>query len=114
MHRRLNHPAFGLFVIQRLSGALLALMLLIHLATVIYAVHGGLNVAEIIARVRGNGFWIFFYGTFATAAIVHATIGLRNILNEWTATNRRVIDLVITIYAIGSIWLSFRAIEAIW
>ncbi len=114
MHRRLNSPELTLFAIQRLSGALLALLLLVHLVTIIYAVQGGLSVMEIVERVRGNRFWFLFYGLFVATAVTHAAIGLRKILAEWTSAHRRFIDLVVTMYFIGVIWLSVEAMEAIW
>ncbi len=113
MSTRQKDIQFTLFIVQRLSGALLAALMLVHLATVIYAVQGGLSVAEIVARVRGNGFWIAFYGVFAFAAVIHAAIGLRKILTEWTAVHRQVIDAVLALYVIGAVWLSVQAIEAI-
>ena len=39
-----------LWAAQRLSAAVLALCVLVHLATLIYAVRGGLSAAEILGR----------------------------------------------------------------
>ncbi len=114
MNIRLTDPTFTLFVLQRASGALLALLLLVHLVTIIYAVQGGLTVAEIVDRVRGNMFWIVFYAAFGLTAAVHATIGLRKILTELFSINHRIIDLLITVYLIGAFWLCTEAISAIW
>jgi len=111
---RLSDSGFTLFILQRLSGALLAFLLFIHLVTIIFAVQGGLSVAEIVDRVRGNFFWISFYGVFALTAVIHAMIGLRKILIEWSPINRRVVDVIVSLYVIGALWLGFQAIEAIW
>lgn len=114
MNIQLNDPTFKLFVLQRATGALLAVLLFVHLVTVIYAVQGGLSVTEITERVRGNLFWITFYSVFGLTAIVHALIGLRKILIELLPVNRRVVDIVVTLYLITALWLGTQAIAAIW
>src|SRR5574341_1374263 len=43
-----------LWAAQRASAAVLALCVAVHLATIVYAVQGGLTGAEILARTRGN------------------------------------------------------------
>jgi len=72
-----------LWVAQRASAAVLAVCVLVHLATIIYAVQGGLSGAEILARTRGNSAWFAFYTFFVLAVAVHAPIGLRAVLAEW-------------------------------
>jgi len=68
---------------QRVSAMALAFFVLVHLATLIYAVQGGLSAAEILGRTRGS--WLFggFYSVFVVAAAVHASIGLAGIAREW-------------------------------
>ena len=61
---------------QRASAALLAICVVVHLTTVIYAVQNGLSAAEILGRTRGNPAWLLFYVVFVTAVAVHAPIGL--------------------------------------
>jgi fumarate reductase subunit C len=72
-----------LWVAQRASAALLALCVVVHLATMIYAIRGGLSAAEILARTRGSAGWLAFYSVFVAAVAVHAPIGLRPVLAEW-------------------------------
>ena len=72
-----------LWAAQRATAAILALCVTVHLATIIYAVHGGLSAAEILGRTRGNGAWLAFYSLFVIAAAIHAPIGLRPVLGEW-------------------------------
>ena len=108
-----TNPALAVFLVQRLSGALLAILLLVHLATIIYAVRNGVSVAEILDRVQGNWVWISFYGIFVIAAVVHATIGLRNILIEMLSIQRRIVDLVVLAYLVTGALLGFSAIKAI-
>ena len=72
-----------LWVAQRASAAVLALCVFVHLATMIYAVRGGLTAAEILARTRGSISWLVFYSLFVLAIVVHVPIGLRAVLGEW-------------------------------
>ncbi len=111
--RSVNIDLF-VFVTQRVTGALLALLLLIHLITIMFAVQGDLSVSEIVARVRGNVAWITFYGLFIIIVVMHAMIGLRNILTEMSNLNRRVIDLAVITYAAVTLILGVEAIKAIW
>jgi fumarate reductase subunit C len=72
-----------LWVAQRASAAVLALCVAVHLATMVYAIRGGLSAAEILARTKGNFGWLAFYSVFVLAVTVHAPIGLRSVLQEW-------------------------------
>ncbi len=72
-----------LFLAQRLSALLLAPLVLIHLAMIIYAVQGGLDSSEILSRTQGSLFWAMLYGLFVLAVAVHGAIGIRVIAYEW-------------------------------
>jgi fumarate reductase subunit C len=72
-----------LWFAQRASAAVLALCVVVHLITIVYAVRGGLSAAEILSRTRGSGGWMAFYTLFVFAVSVHAPIGLRAIAIEW-------------------------------
>ena len=72
-----------LYLAQRISAAIMAPLVLVHLGVMIYAIQGGLSADEILARTRGSLLWGGFYGLFVIAVAVHAAIGLRNILSEW-------------------------------
>ena len=72
-----------LWVAQRASAAVLALCVTVHLATMIYAIQGGLSAAEILSRTQGSAGWLAFYSLFVLAVTVHAPIGLRPVLAEW-------------------------------
>src|SRR5262249_11820773 len=63
-----------LWLTQRLSAAVLAGAVALHLATIIYAVKGGLRAADILARLHGSTFWLLFYGAFVIAVALHAPI----------------------------------------
>ena len=72
-----------LYFAQRLTALIMAPLTLGHLAVMIYAVQGGLSVAEILARTQGSVAWFLFYGGFVVAVAVHAAIGLRVVVSEW-------------------------------
>jgi fumarate reductase subunit C len=88
-----------LWMAQRASAAVLALCVVVHLATIIYAVRGGLTGAEILARTRGNAAWFAFYSLFVLAVTVHAPIGLRAVLGEWLGWRGRARDWVLLAFA---------------
>jgi fumarate reductase subunit C len=71
-----------LWAAQRASAAVLAICVIVHLVTMIYAVRNGLTAGEILGRTRGSIGWAAFYGVFVAAVAVHAPIGLRNVLSE--------------------------------
>jgi succinate dehydrogenase subunit C len=73
-----------LWILQRATAVVLALAVLVHLVTLIYAVRHGVSAAAILARTQGNAAWLGFYLVFATAAALHAGIGLRAMLRELT------------------------------
>lgn len=94
---------------QRISGAVLALAVLVHLATLVFAVRGGLSAAEIVARVKGNGAWLAFYVVFVVAVTVHAPIGLRTVLKEMTPLPARAADVLVSLFGIALLVLGLRA-----
>lgn len=102
------------FYIQRISGGLLAGCLLIHIATILYAVQGGLSVAEIQNRIQGSEFWFVLYSIFIFAAIVHAAIGLKNVFSEWIKLPPVLISVLVLVYFVVSSFLGISAILAIW
>ena len=73
-----------LYMAQRLSALVMAPLVVGHIAVMIYAVQDGLSAAEILGRTRGSLFWALFYGGFVVAVSIHAAIGLRTIICEWT------------------------------
>jgi fumarate reductase subunit C len=104
----------GLWFAQRATGALLALFVLVHLATMIYAVHGGLSAAEILGRTRGNLPWAVFYALFVVAVAVHAPLGLRNVLAETFGWRGRSLDLALAALALALLLLGLRAVWAVY
>ena len=102
-----------LFVLQRLSAMLLAPLVLVHLGLILYAVRGGLTAEEILARTQGSIGWALFYGVFVLAAGVHAPIGVRNVLREWTGWRSRSLDVGMLILAAALLATGLRAVWAV-
>ena len=103
--------AARLFLLQRASAGVLAVAVLVHLATIIVAVRGGLSAGEILARTSGNLAWLGFYALFVIAAAIHAPIGLRSVLAE--TFNWRGSSLEVTVAAMGLV-LAAWGLRAVW
>ena len=99
-----------LWAAQRASAAILAIGVAVHLATILYAVRGGLSAAEILGRTRGSLVWLGFYGLFVLAVAVHTPIGLRTIAREWTSWKGRSLDLALIGFALLLALAGWRAI----
>ena len=102
-----------LYLLQRASAMLLAPLVLLHLGLILYAIEGGLSADEILGRTKGSLFWAGFYGLFVLAAALHAPIGLRNILREWTRLRGRSLDLATVGFALLLLVLGLRAVWAV-
>jgi fumarate reductase subunit C len=102
-----------LFLAQRASAAVLALAVAVHLATILYAVRGGLTAADILGRTRGNIAFLIFYGLFVIAVAIHAPIGLRNIFREWTRWRGATLDATLVLFALALLGLGTRAVVAV-
>jgi fumarate reductase subunit C len=99
-----------LWVAQRASAAVLALCVVVHLVTMIYAIRGGLSAAEILSRTRGNAGWLAFYSLFVLAVTVHAPIGLRSVVTEWFGWRGRACDIFLVALAMLLAVLGMRAV----
>lgn len=100
-------------MLQRASAAVLGALLVVHLATIIYANRGGLTIAEITGRLQSSFLWQLMYAVFIVAALVHAAIGIRNVLAETPAIPGSVSAGIIIAYTLGSATLGVLAILAI-
>ena len=103
-----------LFLAQRASAVVLAFAVTVHLATIIYATHAGLTAAQVLGRTRGNGAFLALYVIFVLAVTIHAPIGLRNVLREWTAWRGRSLDGALAIFAVLLLALGLRAAFALY
>lgn len=102
-----------LFVLQRLTALILAPLVLVHLGLILYAVRDGLTAQEILGRTQGSLGWALFYGTFVLAAAIHAPLGLRTILREWTGASARFATLFSVAFGVLLAGLGLRAVAAV-
>ena len=102
-----------LWTAQRVSAMVLALCVVAHLATIIYAVRHGLSAAEILGRTHGNYAWLAFYATFVAAVAIHAPIGLRTILAESFGWRGVVADLALLVLGVVLALWGWRAAFAV-
>lgn len=103
-----------LFIVQRASAAVLAFLVSIHLATIIYAIRGGLTAGEVLARTHGNDLFLAFYLLFVVTVSAHAPIGLRNVLREWTRWHGRSLDVALALFALLLAFMGIRAAFAVY
>jgi fumarate reductase subunit C len=103
-----------LFLAQRITAAMLVLAVLVHLATILYAVRGGLSAAEVLGRTHGNVWFLGFYTLFVVAVAIHAPIGLRNIAREWMRWRGPTLDLAAAGIALALLVLGLRAVIAVY
>ena len=102
-----------LWTAQRLSAAILAVCVLVHLVTIVYAVRGGWSAAERLGRTRGSAGWGVFYTVFVLAVAVHAPVGLRNVLAESFDWRGRSLEIVVFIVSLAIALLGLRAVYAV-
>ena len=102
-----------LSLMQRLSALVLAPLVLVHLGLIVYAVGEGLSAGEILGRTRGSVFWGAFYGLFVVAAVVHAPIGLCNVVREMTPWRGRSLCVASFVFGFGLLALGLRAVWAV-
>ena len=102
-----------LYLAQRISAAIMAPLVLLHLGLMIYAIQGGLDAGEILARTRGSLFWGSSYAVFVMAVAVHATIGLRGIMREWLQLRGALLSMLSWFCFAGLLYTGLRAIAGL-
>ena len=102
-----------LYLWQRLTAAVMVPLLLVHIAVIFYATRQGLTASDILTRTRGSIAWAVFYGAFVAAAAIHASIGIRSILIEWTALTRTSAGLASVCFGAALLALGGRAVLAV-
>lgn len=103
-----------LFLAQRATAAILGIAVLAHLAIIIHAERAGLTAGALLSRTRGNGALFAFYALFVVAAAIHAPIGLRNVMSEWTPWRGRSLDIVMAFLALLLLGAGLRAVYAVY
>jgi hypothetical protein len=72
------------FVLQRASAAVLALCVVVHLATIIYAVRHALSAQAIVGRMHANVLWPAFYTLFVVPSpSMRRSVFARSPTNGW-------------------------------
>ncbi len=102
-----------LYVWQRATAALMAPLVLVHIAVILYATRAGLSAADILSRTHNSIAWATFYGIFVAAASIHASIGVRNILVEWSPFSERGAGRFAAVLGIALALLGFHAVFAL-
>ncbi len=101
------------FIAQRASAAILAPLVLVHLASIVGAARGGLTAAEILSRTQGSVLWAGGYGLFVIAAAVHGAIGLRAIIGEMTPWRGASLDGAAVLFLLLVLGIGLRAVAAV-
>ena len=103
----------SLYVWQRAAAVVMVPMIVVHVAVIFYATRHGLTAADILARTSGNIGWGAFYAMFVLGASIHAAIGTRNILAEWSPLNERGAGIAALIFGLALLGLGLRAVAAV-
>ncbi len=101
------------FVLQRASAAVLAVCVVVHLASIVYAVRSGLSAEAIVSRMHANPAWPAFYAIFVVAVAIHAPLGLRTIADEWLRLRGFVVDAVLALFALALLGGGLYAVRAL-
>ena len=102
-----------LYVWQRATAALMVPLVLIHIAVIFYATRNGMTAADILSRTHGSIVWASYYGLFVAAASIHASIGVRNVLTEWSPLTDRRAGLVAVAFGLLLVVIGARAVFAV-
>ena len=102
-----------LYILQRATAALMAPLVLLHIAVIFYAGQNGLSASDILARTRGSVAWALFYGVFVIAVATHASIGVRTILTEWLGLRSRARNVAAILFGLLLLALGLRAVAAV-
>jgi fumarate reductase subunit C len=102
-----------LYVWQRATAALMVPLVLVHIAVIVYATRNGMTAADILSRTRGSIMWASYYGLFVAAVSIHAAIGVRNVLREWTPLPDRRAGRLALLFGLILAVLGTRAVLAV-
>jgi fumarate reductase subunit C len=102
-----------LYLWQRATAALMVPLVLVHIAVIFYATRNGMTAANILSRTHGSITWASYYGLFVAAASIHAAIGVRNVLTEWSPLNDRHAGLFAIVLGLLLAVLGARAVCAV-
>ena len=102
-----------LYIWQRATAALMVPLVLLHVAVIFYATRQGMTAADILARTRDSILWAAVYGVFVVTVAIHAAIGVRNVLVEWSPLKDRGAGLLAVVFGALLLALGLRAVAAV-
>ena len=102
-----------LYLWQRATAALIVPLVIIHIAVIFYASRKGMTAADILSRTHNSIVWASYYGIFVAAVSIHASIGVRNVLTEWSSLHDRRAGLFAIVFGLLLAALGARAVYAV-
>ncbi len=105
--------SFHLYLAQRISAMIMAPLIILHLAVMIYSIDNGLQASEILGRTQGSVFWGVIYYVFVLAVSVHAAIGIRVITHEWRAVSETLLNIISVSVAAVLLAIGWYAVYAV-
>jgi fumarate reductase subunit C len=102
-----------LYLWQRATAALMVPLVLVHIAVIFYASRNGMTAADILSRTHNSIVWASYYGLFVAAASIHAAIGVRNVLTEWSPLTDRRAGRLALMFGLVLAALGVRAVFAV-
>jgi fumarate reductase subunit C len=102
-----------LYLWQRVTAAIMAPLIVVHVLLIFYATRKGLSAADILGRTRGSLLWGLTYGVFVICAAIHGAIGVRNVVNEWAGVRGPMLDLLMWAFGALLLLLGLRAVYAV-
>jgi fumarate reductase subunit C len=102
-----------LYLWQRATAALMVPLVLVHIAVIFYATRNGMTAADILSRTHNSIVWASYYELFVAAASIHAAIGVRNVLTEWSPLPDRRAGLFALLFGLFLAALGGRAVFAV-
>ena len=102
-----------LYLWQRATAALMVPLVLVHIAVILYVSRRDMTAADILSRTHGSVVWASYYALFVAAASIHASIGVRNVLTEWSPLDDRGAGWCAVVLGVFLALLGFHAIVAL-
>jgi fumarate reductase subunit C len=102
-----------LYVWQRATAAIMVPLVLVHIAVIFNATRNGMTAVDILSRTRGSIVWASYYGLFVAAVSIHASIGVRNVLTEWSSLHDRRAGQLAIAFGLLLAALGARAVYAV-
>ena len=102
-----------LYVWQRATAAIMVPLVLIHIAVIFYATRQQMTAADILSRTHSSVAWASYYALFVAAVSIHASIGVRNVLAEWSRLTERRAGQIAIVFGVVLAFLGAHAIFAL-